>query len=167
MNTAIIPVYCPHCGAIFRSRAFSIAGNVSNLVLSNNRESCPFCGKLAQVADGVFSVQNGVLSIIKAPWISTTMLELLKNAAIESYEKRDSLESFAEKAALIDPRLGEAIRKHGSGGLYITLFLLMIVFAIKSCSLNVTLDANQIIEQMTDRSPQALIGNSSMNSPEQ
>lgn len=56
---------CPACGLTFKSRAFS-ANNVTGLTLSGNRESCPQCGSLANVQNGVFNVRDGIWSLVNA-----------------------------------------------------------------------------------------------------
>lgn len=74
MSYVQIPASCPSCGGLFASRGIQLGPGVKNVTLSGNREECPFCGAWADIADGVFDVIDGILSIVSAPDITQQKL---------------------------------------------------------------------------------------------
>jgi len=153
---AFIPSHCQACGAIFPSRMISIEGNVKNLQLSNNSETCPNCGGRAYLAEGIFDIANDVISIIKAPTLTKEMMQKLGVAVIDAYKnpaKTDQLQSVAES---IDPELGKAVKKITAGNKLALVGLFLLAMVIKSCSVNVELDVNELIDQITKEPPQSI-----------
>ena len=153
MNNALIPVSCPYCGALFASRAFHISGNVQGLTLSGNKETCPYCGNMAHIADGVFNVANSVLSVVSAPNITKQMLAAFEAAVKKAYAEKTAPEQLAKEVEKIDPSFGDAVRKAGNNNHLYVASLLIALAAIKSCSVDVKLDANRLIEQLTNSPP--------------
>ena len=152
---ATIPSHCHSCGAIFPSRMISIEGNVENLTLSNNSETCPFCGGTAYLANGVFDIADDVISIISAPKFTKEMLQKLGVAVEEAYKdptKTDQLNIVAES---IDPNLAEVVKKITSGNKLTMVGLFLLAMAIKSCSVNVNMDVNKLIDQLKEQPPQS------------
>jgi hypothetical protein len=134
----------------------SISGNIQGLTLRNNSETCPYCGGIAFVADGIFDIANDVISVINAPSFTKEMLQKLGGAVVDAYknpEKTDELIKFTES---IDPNIAKTVKHLASSHKFIGLFLLAL--AIKSCdvNVNVSLDANQLIDQMKSEPPQAV-----------
>ena len=157
MTASVIPSHCPACGGVFQSRLISISGNVKNLTISGNKESCPFCGSMANTAEGVFDLADGVLSIIYAPQLTKQMLQKLDELVAENYFEKADPEILAKKAEQINPAFGILIRNlNKNKKLYFT-GLLLILFAIKSCSLNVNLDCNKLIDQIKGVPPKEMI----------
>jgi len=70
-------VFCPN-GHVFESRAFLFGGNVRNLSLRGNRETCPACGAMAEIMDGEFDVIDGSVRILSAPQITLDRLMHLR-----------------------------------------------------------------------------------------
>lgn len=157
MSRALIPVSCPHCGSLFASRAFHISGNVQGLALSGNKETCPYCGSMAHIADGVFNVANNVLSVVSAPNITKQMLAAFEAAVKKAYAEKTAPEQLAKEVEKIDPSFGEAVRKAGSNNHLYVASLLIALAAIKSCSVDVKLDANRLIEQLINSPPAVVI----------
>lgn len=153
MRPVQIPALCPSCGALFASRMLAISGNVKNLKLSGNKETCPFCGEWAQVADGIFNVADNILSVIAAPKITNQMLAAFSTAIKTGYEQKKPPEELAREVEKIDPSFGEVIRKSGSNKQFYLVALLLILAAIKSCSFEVKLDANRLIDQIQGTPP--------------
>ena len=150
-----IPAYCPSCGAVFASRLL-LSGDVSNLTLQGNKESCPFCGGMADTAEGVFDIAKDIISVISAPRITHQMLSTFSVAVERAYAKKTPPEELIKTAEAIDPSLGKTIRKICEiKKPYYFAGLLIILLVIKSCNLNlnVTLDVNQLIDQLKSTSP--------------
>ena len=151
---ATIPSHCHSCGAIFPSRMISIEGSVENLTLSNNSESCPHCGGRAYLANGVFNIANDVISVISAPRFTMEMLQKLGAAVAEAYNDPSKAEQLNEVAESIDPELASVVSKITSGDRLAMVGLFLLAMAIKSCSINVDLDANRLIDQLKEQPPQ-------------
>jgi hypothetical protein len=153
----MIPVSCPHCGALFASRAFHISGNVQGLTLIGNKESCPFCGQMAHIADGVFDVADNVLSVVSAPNVTKQMLAAFEAAVKKAYAEKAAPEQLAKEVEKIDPSFGEVVRKVGKNNHLYLASLLIALAAIKSCSVDIKLDANRLIDQLTNSPPTAVV----------
>lgn len=130
-----------------------VSGNVKILTLSGNEETCPFCGEWAQIADGVFNVADNILSVIAAPNITKQMLAAFSSAIRLGYVQKKPPEELAKEVEKIDPSFGEVIRKSGSNKQFYLVALLLILAAIKSCSVEVKLDANRLIDQIQGTPP--------------
>jgi hypothetical protein len=152
-----IPAVCLSCGALFPSRFASLFGGTNvNLTLRGNAETCPYCGRLAHVADGVFHIAGDILTVVSAPHITREMLAALSAAVRKAYQDKKPPEEVAQEVEKIDPALGAVIRKNASTPLY-WLVLILILAAIKSCSVNITLDANRLIDQLQGVPPASVI----------
>ena len=161
MAPSQIPASCPSCGAIFPSRLIAVSGNVKDLTLSGNKETCPFCGQLADTVEGVFDMADGIIEIVSAPHITKQMLDALAAAVKNAYGDKTDPSDLAKEEDAIDPTLGTLVRAFGSKNqLYMTM-LLILYFTAKSCSVNVNLDvkldANQLLDQLRGRPPAAVI----------
>ena len=153
MSKTVIPAHCPNCGALFRSRLLSISGNVKNLTLSGNTETCPKCGNQARIAEGVFDIADGIITIVSAPPITKEMLARFGDIAIKAYEEKADPEILAKQADEIDPTLGKLVRSLGSNKpLYLT-GLLLLILTIRSCNLNIDIDVNELIDQLNEANP--------------
>ena len=153
MSNAVIPAHCPNCGVVFRSRLLSIGGNVKNLTLSGNMETCPFCGNRANTAEGVFDIADGVITVISAPHITEEMLRAFGAVVKTAYAEKTDPDDLAKQADKIDTTLGQLVRSVSSNKTFYLTGLLLVILAIKSCNLNIDLDVNELIDQMNDVSP--------------
>ena len=88
MSAVQVPASCPSCRALFASRALHIGGNVKNVTLIGNKETCPFCGGWAYLADGVFDVADNILSVVAAPNVTRQMLAAFGAAVKQAYEEK-------------------------------------------------------------------------------
>lgn len=153
MNAAIIPVACPNCGALFASRGIQISGNVRNLTLSGNKETCPFCGGWANIADGIFNVADNIISVVTAPNITRQMLVAFSVAVKKAYVEKKPPEDLANEVGKIEPSFGDVVRKSGGDTKLYVVVLLLILAAIRTCNLDMKLDVNNLIEQMKGKPP--------------
>lgn len=156
LNQALILANCPSCGAVFRSRAFAISGNVSGLTLRGNKETCPFCGAWANISDGLFDVANGVLRVISAPQLTKDMLAAFGALIQKAHEQKTAPDELAKEADEIDPELGKFIRLLRTRDLY-AVGLLLLLIAIRSCTVSVEVDVNELIDQINDVPPTEIV----------
>lgn len=159
MYQNIIPASCPNCGAIFKSRLISVGGNVTNLTLSGNMESCPYCGSMAHTAEGVFDITDNILSVISSPQITKQMLQKFSAIVENAYNNKIDINTLINEANEINPELGNLIEKKTANGLFKSSFLLLMIFLLNSCSVdvNVSLDINKLIEQMSETPPAKIV----------
>ena len=151
-----IPSHCHSCGAIFPSRIISISGSVKNLTLSNNSETCPNCGGRAYLADGIFNIADDVISIIKAPSFTKEMMGKLGAAVVEAYKDPTKTEDLLKVAESIDPKIAEAVQRLTSKNNLSLVGLFLLAMAIKSCSIDISLDVNELIDQINNEPPQSV-----------
>jgi hypothetical protein len=145
-----IPVYCPNCGALFASRAFHIE-NARNITLIGNRETCVNCGKLANIADGVFDATNSVLTLISGPQFTADLMKAFSVLVEQVARKEITEDQFEEKAAALDPKLGEVVSQVKKSSGWSVPALIFLLFAIKQCNFDISasVDINQLWNQMT------------------
>ncbi len=145
---ASIPVYCPSCRALFASRAFQITGSVRNLTLAGNRETCPNCGKMASIVDGVFDSADGVLKLIDGPQFTKEILEKFSALVVRAQRQEINSEQLRDEASKLDPKLGAAVERAKASGLpFWTAVLLLSVTALHSCKIDAKIDLNRAFDQ--------------------
>ncbi|MFY9264050.1 MAG: hypothetical protein WAO61_01285 [Solirubrobacterales bacterium] len=93
------PAFCPSCGLIYQSNALVISGNVTGLVMSDNRETCPRCGNWAELPDGTFNVTDDTIEVLEATDLTRERLANL--ASILDDAKRGVISDEAAAAAVI------------------------------------------------------------------
>lgn len=146
-----VPVFCPHCNALFTSRCFP-AADLKNWTIYNCRETCINCGQQANIASGVYSSTKGVLELMAGPRITRDLLEAFVELSEKLQNSKISADQFEVRAAKIDPQVGEAVTRLRQTSPFWALVIMLAVFAIKQCNFNfdasVKLDINQLWEQM-------------------
>ncbi|SDZ82688.1 hypothetical protein [Nitrosospira multiformis] len=148
---------CPSCGALFRSR-FQIGGNALNVVLLDNKETCPFCGTLADTQEGTFDMVNGVLRMVRDAELTREMCSRLENLAIRAYREKMPEANVIGEIKKISPSLGQQFPK-----MSIYTFLVVIAMVSRSCTfsfenkLEIKLDATQLISQIQGQNPASII----------
>lgn len=152
-----IPAYCPSCGAVFASRLISISGNVSNLRLSGNKESCPFCGEMADTAEGVFDIAGDFISIISAPHITKQMISELGATVTKAYKEKITQEKLAEEIGKIHPSFGDFISKVSKKLFKLALLIIIGIIGSSPVNVNLSIDVNRLIDQLTGKSPTEII----------
>ncbi len=153
--SSTIPSHCPSCGAVFASRAYSFE-NVSGLTLSNNTEPCPNCEGTAYLADGVFDIAGDVVTIISAPKLTKDLLQKLGVAVQNAYKDKSKVPELLELADSIDPSISKAVKNIVSSNKLSFVGLFLLAMAIKSCSINISLDVNELIDQLKEQPPQSI-----------
>ncbi|MER8373357.1 hypothetical protein [Mesorhizobium sp. M1406] len=148
-----IPVYCPNCGNLFASRAISIRGDVRNLVLEGNTESCPRCGRMASIIEGKFDVVDGVLQMLKGSQLSTAMLKQFVSVLKQAQRDEISTDDLIARTQEINPDLGKAIAPlRGRKKSAIAVTVMIIIAALQSCNFNLSasVDLNQLVDQAVE-----------------
>ena len=63
-----VPALCPNCGLSFTSRLFNFQDS-TDITVMGCTETCPRCGKQANVQDGTYDFVGRVLAAIRAPGV--------------------------------------------------------------------------------------------------
>lgn len=166
MTQNFIPASCSNCGAIFKSRLISVGGNISSLKLSGNIETCPYCGGMANTAEGVFNITNNILKVVSSPKVTKQMLQkfnsLVRNAY---YNENKDISTLIKESKEISPALGKLVETGSNNGIYVKSFLFLLMFILSSCNIdvkvNLNLDINQLVDQMSDTNPAQITSESS------
>jgi hypothetical protein len=74
----VAPARCLRCGLQFQGSGIRIDGDVQDLTLGPNTETCPRCGGRAQIVEGVFNVQAGGFEMVSGPDWSWDLIENLR-----------------------------------------------------------------------------------------
>lgn len=151
-----LPAVCKQCGAAFAS-AIAINSNAKHATISGVTQRCPHCGNDADVLDGTFNVAGNVIKIVRSNELTVDMLKRLGELAKQARSKNKTVETFAKEAEEIHPALGPLVRQSVGKVPFATILLILVLLAVKSCSVDISLDANKLIDQMSTQSPDSII----------
>src|SRR5687768_3149228 len=124
MSDTQLHASCSSCGALFRSKRIRISGSAKGIVFLNNKETCPFCGALADIQEGTFDMVNGVLRMVRDAKVTREMCSRLEGFAIKAYKEKMPAENLIREIKEINPFLGQQFPKMSAFTL-ITLILLI------------------------------------------
>lgn len=144
---AKIPAHCTHCGLQFYSDSFIGGSGARNITLRGNKTNCPRCGGWANFVDGVFDLQDDQLHLVNGPPLTHAMMARLQQVIDRAKAQIGESERLLAEVADVSPELAAEIRKRG---LSYFVILLVLIWLIKSVSLNVTVDLNRLIDQAVD-----------------
>lgn len=106
-----LPVHCDNCGLDFEGRGIAIAGNVENLTLRGNRESCPRCGAMAHIVEGTYNVRDGVLQALSATPLDRALLERLMPIVQRAQAGEIPPEEAGAEIGYLSPELASAFAR--------------------------------------------------------
>lgn len=91
------------CGLVFDYLGINIKNSI-NVVIENNRVTCPKCHSVAKLLDGKFNFdEDGLATLLSGPQITFEILTQLKLLAEKAIKEEYSAETFIEKAKSISP----------------------------------------------------------------
>ncbi|MCZ6796741.1 MAG: hypothetical protein O7D36_02195 [Gammaproteobacteria bacterium] len=136
---------------------------VTNLLLSGDKETCPFCGNWTDIGDGVFDIADNVISVVSAPNITLNMLKALETVAKQAYRENLTPDEAIEAANAISPDFKNLLKSIPLINGFFKVGLLFILHAINRYKQNIdsisSLDVNKLISQVTGKSPTDIIQN--------
>ncbi len=141
---AKVPAYCEHCGTTFYVENFIGGSGATRLTLTGNRTNCPRCGNTAKFVDGVFNLKNDELHLIDGPPLTQAMMASLQGIVEKAKNETLTADELISEVAGVSPELAEKIRKKGLGPFVIVLLL---IWLLHSCQLNLTVDLNELMDQ--------------------
>lgn len=147
-----LPACCSNCGLIFPSGLH--VADYALATLRGNKQVCPRCGGLADVFEGTIQVLQDAVKVLR----SDIALQVVRDqiAELASKAMRDDLPSaeLTRKASEISPVLGK-LSRDSEGKPYRKLFwMAVLMLSLESCTANIDLDINQLIEQLILKSHQ-------------
>lgn len=99
---AQVPAFCDNCGNAFITSNF-IDGD-ANVSLKNVVISCPNCGSIAKVPDGIYQFIGDTIKILSAPYSSYLKIQRLTEILQRAKEKKASAK---ETSKIIEEELPE------------------------------------------------------------
>jgi len=96
--------FCDNCGLIFDSGIF-LEENAQNISLKGNKNQCPNCGNMADIPDGLFSVVNNTIELLKGPEITAQRLKSLKKIISDIRNKEITNEEITKTLTENAPEL--------------------------------------------------------------
>lgn len=148
----LLPAVCSQCQSVFVPRAI----NVENATIHLEGVSvgpCPKCGGFGRIPDGVYSVIDNVLDVLRAPERSRADLEriaqIFRKASEEKHSRAQVAATIRRDAPSVS-KIADVLPQDRSDFYAVLQILIGIVglyLALKSPSPNITV--NQVINQIT------------------
>lgn len=145
-----VPAVCSHCGLVFRSM-IRVLGTMS-VHSERSSQTCPRCGQMAEISEGTFFLVNDVLTAVQGPEVTKVALQKLQEIVEQAQSTGLSNDELAKQIAQVNPSLGAAIARNLR--LPVAFVVLVCLAAIKSCTLNLNLDVNQLVDQLREQTAQ-------------
>jgi hypothetical protein len=95
----------------FEGRGIGVGGNVQNLVLENNYESCPRCGGAARIVEGEFNIRDGVFEVLRSTRLNRDLLQRFAVVAKQAQEGSIPMEQAASQIAEESPALASLLER--------------------------------------------------------
>jgi hypothetical protein len=141
-----LPAYCSNCKLIFPSQGIG-GGGGGTANFQGNKETCPRCGFLADVADGTFAFDDGIVRLIKGSAWTRQQIAMMERAYRDLAEKKEVTPGVLDVLEKVSPNLGTAANavtgKYGKG----VLAALTLMALLSRCNLNVDIDVNDMMKQ--------------------
>lgn len=141
------PAHCSHCGEVFLSRQFNFEMSI-DATLDGCSETCPRCGKMADVLDGTYDFVGNAITIRKASPRTVEILTALQEAAraAQAGKSKDEVLAPLKKQSPELAKAGETVvAKRG-----MAILAAALIVCLQSCKVDVhaTIDLNRFIDQM-------------------
>lgn len=98
------PAKCGNCGLVFNATGIA-ATNSTNITIIGGRHSCPRCGHMANIGDGVYNFMGDRVKLIDGPPATIEMLQALARTVRDSVAAGEAPEKTVERAAEFLPWL--------------------------------------------------------------
>jgi hypothetical protein len=100
-----IAAVCDHCGALFRSGAVEVRGN-ARVIMQDNEQTCPRCGRMTRIPDGVYDFAGDTVRIIATSASSADSLRRLQRVLQEARQSGAEPEVVARRIEQEAPEFG-------------------------------------------------------------
>lgn len=98
------PAKCSNCGLVFHATAIAVSDSI-NVTITDSRQSCPQCGHMASIGDGVYDFIGDKVTLTSGPESTAEMLRALAQTVRDSIAAGEAPEKTVERAAEFLPWL--------------------------------------------------------------
>ena len=98
-----MPAFCGSCGLVFGS-GFQIE-NSTNISLHGVTSTCPRCGGVGRVPDGIYNVLGGVVQLLSGPRSSAQQITKLQQVLEAARAKEQNPEEVRKAVEAVAPEL--------------------------------------------------------------
>jgi len=123
-----MPAFCGNCGLVFNSGFFF--ENCINISLQGNNVSCPSCGSMTSIPDGLYNFIDSSIELLKGPEITIYRLKELKNIISELRKQKASFSGIKETIEKEVPELNSIIGTLPKTRTELYAFLALLIAAI-------------------------------------
>jgi hypothetical protein len=125
-------------------------------------ERCPRCGEQSELLNGTYQIENRKIIGLRGPDLTIQVAERLRIIADRAREGDIEASDIIAEIAGVSPELAAKIRKYGFSvfGIMMLLFWL-----IKSVQFNITVDVNELFDQIQSSEQNQEIMKFDENSP--
>ena len=109
--------------------------------------------------EGEFRGTEDAIQIIRSNVITPDALRAFAAILKDAYQKRSTIDETRQRAASIDPALGEAIDRIGGSTALWRASLVVLLLALSRCNFDVkvSLDVNDVLHQIMNRQPAEIV----------
>ncbi len=139
---------CGMCDAEFVTTG--IVNGSATVSMIGCRVNCIRCGGAANVLDGNYEIHENKIVGLTGPKITLQVAERLRAIARKANEGEIAAQEIITEIAGISPALAEKlVSKKGMG---IGFLILVLIFIVKSVTLDIKIDINRLIDQVSGMS---------------
>lgn len=109
--------------------------------LKGNKETCPNCGEMASIVDGVFEVSGNILKLVSGPQFTRELLSQFARSLEQARRREIEPEELERKAAELNGELGQVVKQMPASGVRLMPLLLIMLAALHSCKFEMKVDA--------------------------
>ncbi|MEZ5910598.1 MAG: hypothetical protein R3D31_17515 [Hyphomicrobiaceae bacterium] len=110
---------------------------------------------MASIADGIYEATAGTIKLLSGPDITLEIISKFQELLKHAHETNLSISELEQEAQKIHPKCGEVIRN--AKKTTTTALLLIALIVLGNCKINVSVDANRLIDQIIGKPPQSLV----------
>lgn len=137
-----LPARCTRCGRTFLVP--NLIGGDVDVAVSHGNARCPSCGGLARIGDGRFAVRGRNVRPLAVPDLTQSMIDDLHRIAERARDTDITADEILAEIADVSPEFADRLREREPSR---WVLILLLVWLLKSCSLNVTVDVNRLYDQ--------------------
>jgi transcription initiation factor TFIIIB Brf1 subunit/transcription initiation factor TFIIB len=139
---------CANCGLVFESRI--IAMEMSMGTFENIGESCPRCHGTASILPGTFNEVGRGVEYVAGPASTKSAYDAFRDLIREAQDGGLTPRQVQERAAEIDPEIGQAVAKLMLRFPRTFVFIIAMVLIMRAMNLQPALDLNRLTDQIIE-----------------
>jgi uncharacterized protein (DUF2267 family) len=144
-----IPVHCRHCGLSFTSRALRIE-NSAGTTISNCAETCPRCGRDADIQDGTYDFVGNVMTAFRS--LDRSQVERFREVVQRAARGELDREEAKSEAAEIHKSFAQIIAQAMQWGIPALLVAIISLYLQWSSTQDSRQTTEEIVRQLHQQS---------------